>query len=108
MRDVLSIFVFPLNQFLKTATQASTKKQNGSAALSSPRNPPALKPCKTITHEKRAISRVRIASNAALTPYDEPIYMEFPGEFLERRAPKLSRVFCYLPKITGLQETQRR
>lgn len=63
----------------------------------------------TITYEKRAISCMRIASNAALTLYDEPIYMEFPGEFLERRArPKLSRVFCYLPKITGLQETQRR
>lgn len=53
-----------------------------------------LKPCETITHEKRAISRVRIASNAALTLYDEPIYMEFLGEFLERRA--LSSAACFV------------
>jgi len=37
---------------------------------------------------------VRIASNAALTLYDEPIYMEFPGEFLERRA--LSSAACFV------------
>ena len=34
--------------------------------------------------------------------------IELPREFLECRGPKLSHVFCYLPKITGLQETQRR
>lgn len=37
---------------------------------------------------------MRIASNAALTLYDEPIYMEFPGEFLERRA--LSSAACFV------------
>jgi len=37
---------------------------------------------------------VRIASNAALTLYDEPIYMEFPGEFLEHRA--LSSAACFV------------
>ena len=37
---------------------------------------------------------MRIASNAALTLYDEPIYMEFLGEFLERRA--LSSAACFV------------
>lgn len=53
-----------------------------------------LKPRETITYEKRAISCVRIASNAALTLYDEPIYMELLGEFLERRA--LSSAACFV------------
>lgn len=37
---------------------------------------------------------MRIASNAALTLYDVPMYMEFPGEFLERCA--LSSAACFV------------
>lgn len=53
------------------------------------------------------------ASPCQMPHYSRPIYMHACIEgchenFSSAGGPKLSHVFCYLPKITGLQETQRR